>query len=60
MMKMTSELADKHYVEHVAKGFYPELKTFMTGGPIVAHSGHDDTEGVLAGELGGRAEQHVD
>ena len=30
------------------------------GGPIVAHSGHDDTEGALAGELGGRAEQHVD
>ncbi len=36
LMKMSSELADKHYAEHVEKGFYPELKGFMTGGPLVA------------------------
>lgn len=35
-VRMSSELADKHYAEHVSKGFYPELKAFMTGGPIVA------------------------
>lgn len=28
--------ADEHYVEHVEKGWYPELRTFITGGPLVA------------------------
>ncbi len=36
LMKMTSDLADKHYAEHIEKPFYPELKAFMTGGPLVA------------------------
>ena len=36
LMKMSGELADRHYAEHVSKGFYPELKSFMTGGPLVA------------------------
>ncbi len=36
LMRMSSELADKHYAEHVSKPFYPELKAFMTGGPLVA------------------------
>ena len=29
-------LADRHYAEHVTKAFYPPLKEFMTGGPLVA------------------------
>ena len=33
---MDSELADRHYAEHVEKPFYPPLKEFMTGGPLVA------------------------
>ncbi|OLE29176.1 MAG: nucleoside-diphosphate kinase [Actinobacteria bacterium 13_1_20CM_3_71_11] len=33
---MDATLADEHYAEHVTRGFYPELKTFMTGGPLVA------------------------
>ncbi|MBI1289654.1 nucleoside-diphosphate kinase [bacterium] len=36
LMQMSGELADKHYAEHVTKGFYPELKAFMTGSPLVA------------------------
>jgi nucleoside-diphosphate kinase len=28
--------ADAHYREHVEKGWYPELRTFITGGPLVA------------------------
>jgi nucleoside-diphosphate kinase len=36
LMKMSGELADKHYAEHVSKGWYHELKDFMTGGPLVA------------------------
>jgi len=33
---MDAELADKHYADHVEKGFYPPLKAFMTSGPLVA------------------------
>lgn len=36
MMKMANLLADKHYVEHVEKPFYSGLRSFMTGGPLVA------------------------
>src|SRR5687768_900951 len=33
---MDAGLADRHYAEHVDKAFYPPLKDFMTGGPLVA------------------------
>src|SRR5258706_6634280 len=33
---MSPELADQHYAEHLDKPFYPPLKDFMTGGPLVA------------------------
>jgi nucleoside-diphosphate kinase len=33
---MDAALADEHYAEHVSKPFYPPLKEFMTGGPLVA------------------------
>jgi nucleoside-diphosphate kinase len=33
---MDDTLADRHYAEHVDKGFYPPLKAFMTGGPLAA------------------------
>jgi nucleoside-diphosphate kinase len=39
---MDAILADAHYAEHLDKGFYPPLKEFMTGGPLVA--------AVVAGE----------
>lgn len=29
-------LADAHYVEHVEKDFYPPLRAFVLGGPLVA------------------------
>ncbi|ABL82966.1 MULTISPECIES: nucleoside-diphosphate kinase [unclassified Nocardioides] len=29
-------VADQHYAEHVAKEFYPPLRDFVTGGPLVA------------------------
>ncbi|WP_395694493.1 nucleoside-diphosphate kinase [Nocardioides sp.] len=28
--------ADRHYAEHVEKEFYPPLREFVTGGPLVA------------------------
>jgi nucleoside-diphosphate kinase len=36
MLTMSSDLSDKHYAEHVDRPFYPGLKAFVTGSPIVA------------------------
>ena len=36
VMKMTPELAAKHYVEHIGRPYYPALVEFMTGAPIMA------------------------
>jgi nucleoside-diphosphate kinase len=36
MLRVTPELAKRHYAEHVAKGWYPSLEAFVTSGPIVA------------------------
>jgi nucleoside-diphosphate kinase len=36
MLRITPELAKQHYAEHVAKGWYPMLEGFITGGPVVA------------------------
>ena len=35
-MTMTRELAERHYAEHVGKGFFEELVEFITSGPLVA------------------------
>jgi len=36
LLKMTPELAAKHYAEHIGKNFYDELVGFMTSAPLVA------------------------
>jgi nucleoside-diphosphate kinase len=36
LMRVTPELAKRHYAEHVQKGWYPELEGFITDSPIVA------------------------
>lgn len=36
LMRVTTELARRHYAEHVEKGWYPTLEAFITGGPLVA------------------------
>jgi nucleoside-diphosphate kinase len=55
---MSPQLADEHYAEHVEKPFYPPLKDFMTGGPLVAAvlSGDQAIEVVraLVGSTDGR------
>ncbi|HWR29911.1 MAG TPA: nucleoside-diphosphate kinase [Negativicutes bacterium] len=33
---MTSEMAEKHYAEHVGKPFFSGLVEFITSGPIIA------------------------
>jgi len=55
---MDAGLADQHYAEHVEKAFYPPLKEFMTGGPLVAMvlSGDEaiDVVRALTGATDGR------
>lgn len=36
MLTFSAELAERHYNEHVDKPFFPELKAFITSGPVVA------------------------
>jgi nucleoside-diphosphate kinase len=36
LMRITPELAKRHYVEHVGKDWYPDLEGFITSGPVVA------------------------
>src|SRR5262249_15185817 len=36
MLRVTPELARKHYAEHVQKPFYRGLETFITASPILA------------------------
>jgi len=35
-MRITPDLAKKHYAEHVGKPFYPDLEGFVTSGPVLA------------------------
>lgn len=36
LLTMSRDLAERHYAEHQGKGFYEELVTFITSGPLVA------------------------
>ena len=36
LLQMTEDLANQHYAEHVGKGFFAGLVSYMTSGPIVA------------------------
>lgn len=36
LLKIPSELAERHYGEHKEKSFFPELLEYITGGPVVA------------------------
>jgi len=36
LLRVTDELAGRHYAEHEGKPFYPELLEFITSGPVVA------------------------
>jgi nucleoside-diphosphate kinase len=36
MLTIDRALAERHYAEHVAKPFFPDLAAFITGGPVLA------------------------
>ena len=46
--------ADRHYAEHLGKGFYPELKAFITRGPsmVMVWEGEGDTWKVVRTLMG--------
>jgi nucleoside-diphosphate kinase len=53
MLQMDKEMATKHYEEHVGKGFFDDLVTFITGGPLVAMAIEgDDAIGVVRTIMG--------
>src|SRR5205814_10592959 len=56
--RMAAPWAAEHYARHVERAFYPPLKEFMTGGPLVAAilSGDQAVEVVrgLVGATDGR------
>ena len=35
LMTVSRQLAETHYAEHKGKGFYEDLVSFITGGPVV-------------------------
>ena len=36
LIKLTREMAEKHYAEHIGKGFFEGLVEYITSGPVVA------------------------
>ncbi len=50
LMQMDMALANQHYAEHVAKGFFKGLSEFMTSSPIIAMAieGNNATAAVRA------------
>ena len=36
LLRVTPEIARRHYAEHVHKEWYPELEGFITSGPVAA------------------------
>lgn len=35
-IQLTREMAEKHYEEHIGKGFFEDLVKYITSGPVVA------------------------
>lgn len=50
MLTIDDGLADRHYAEHVEKPFYPDLRAFITSGPVVAME-WSGPEAVEAGRI---------
>jgi nucleoside-diphosphate kinase len=36
LLRITSDIAKKHYTNHVTKDFYPSLEAYITSAPVVA------------------------
>ena len=51
---LDTPILERHYEEHVGKGFYPELVQFMSRGPVVALAveGPEDTWEIVRTMMG--------
>ena len=47
LMRISRELAEKHYAEHAGKPFFPGLVDYITSGPVVA-AVFEGTSAILA------------
>lgn len=54
LRQLDEETLSKHYAEHVGKGFYADLVSFMSSGPVVAMvvEGPEDTWEVMRTLMG--------
>lgn len=61
LVKMDKELCRKHYVDHLAKEFYPNLEEFMCSAPVcaVALKGQTDTIRNIAMGIRRQYKQYV-
>ncbi|MFD2332133.1 nucleoside-diphosphate kinase [Cohnella sp. GCM10020058] len=54
LMRVTPELAERHYAEHKGKVFYDRLITFITSGPVFAMVWEGDDAVTAARQLIGK------
>ncbi|SFB18210.1 nucleoside diphosphate kinase [Cohnella sp. OV330] len=54
LMRVTPELAERHYAEHKGKVFYDRLITFITSGPVFAMAWEGDDAVAAARQLIGK------
>ncbi len=59
MRTIDEETADEHYAEHVARDFYPPLRTFVTSGPLVAMVLEGDSAVEVVRGLNGATDARV-
>lgn len=54
LRQLDDEVLSRHYAEHVGKGFYADLVSFMSSGPVVAMvvEGPEDTWEVMRTMMG--------
>ncbi|QYR19904.1 nucleoside-diphosphate kinase [Paenibacillus sp. sptzw28] len=53
-MRISPELAERHYAEHIGKPFYPPLVQFITSGPVFAMVWQGDNAIALTRALIGK------
>lgn len=53
MLTIDKQLAETHYAEHVDRPFFPELLSFIIGGPVVAMEWTGENAVVVARSLMG-------
>ncbi len=58
LIRISEDLAKRHYAEHVEKPFYPELEAFITASPVVAMAWEGDQAVAAVRTLMGATNPH--